>query len=273
MRMPTNSSKLRSEQAAGLSPGRLREAIRAGRYRGTTEGLAPGYLQANLLAIPAAMAYDFLLFSQRNPAACPVVEVTDAGDPRITDIARADVSTDLPRYRVFRNGECVREPESAVDWWREDLVAFLLGCSFTFEHALRRARLPLRHREAGRSIPIYHTGIKCNRAGVFSGQMVVTMRAFPGSAVAEAVRIMSRFPRAHGACVHVGDPAQIGISDLQDVSFGDPPVIKTGDVPVFTPCGVTSQLVAQSAEPDLMISHYPAHMLVADVTDEQSAGC
>lgn len=259
------------EQAARLHPTDLRENIARGRWKGPTTGLAPGYLQANLVILPRDLAFDFLLFCQRNPRPCPVLEVTDPGDPRIRTVADADLRCDLPRYRVFHRGRCVEEPTSLQDHWRDDLVGFLLGCSLTFEEALLRAGVPLRHQENAGALPVYRTDIECRSAGPFRGPMAVSMRPIPGRLVSRAVQVTGRFPLAHGTPVHVGDPKGIGISDLQDVYYGDPPVMQEGDVPVFTACGVTPQVVAEESAPELMISHYPEHMLVCDTPSEHLA--
>ncbi len=259
---------LTHEQVADMNPQMLRSEIAAGNYQGTTEGLAPGYMQANLVILPEKLAFEFLLFCQRNPGACPVLEVCEPGHFETRAVAEADIRTDFPRYRIYQRGVCIDEPTDITEYCRDDLVTFLLGCSFSMEEALLRAGLPLRHRAAGRSVPIYRTNIDCSPAGLFRGHMVVTMRPFPGHLVSLAVQVMSRFPQAHGAPVHVGEPQEIGIVDLDEVMFGEPPVTEPGDVFLFTPCGVTPQLAAMHSEPELMISHYPAHMLVCDVKSQ-----
>jgi uncharacterized protein YcsI (UPF0317 family) len=230
--------------------------------------MALGYVQANLVVVPRDLAFDFLFFCQRNPKPCPLLDVTEPGSPEPRFIAPdADVRTDLPRYRVFRNGELVEEPSDLTRWWREDLVAFLVGCSFTFENALLEAGVPLRHIEQGRNVPMYRTNIACRPAGQFRGPMVVSMRPMtPGQAVT-ATRVCTRFPRAHGVPVHFGDPAAIGISSLDRPDFGDPVEVRPGETPVFWACGVTPQAVAMEAKPPLLMTHKPGHMFVTDLHD------
>ena len=248
------------------TPHDVRAAIRAGGFTGTTAGLCAGFVQANLVALPREYAYDFLLFCQRNPRPCPVLEVTDMGSTTPGVLAPdADLRTDLPRYRVYKDGVLVREVTDATAYWRDDLVAFLLGCSFTFESALIDAGIPMRHIEAGRNVSMYRSSIDCRRAGIFSGQMVVSMRPIPERLVDTAVDVSARFPLAHGAPIHVGDPAAIGIRDLALPDFGDAPVIEPGDVPLFWACGVTPQAVALESKPALMITHSPGCMFVTDV--------
>jgi uncharacterized protein YcsI (UPF0317 family) len=248
------------------APAQVREGIRAGRWRGPTAGLAPGFAQANLVVLPREQAYDFLLFCVRNPKPCPLLDVTDPGSP-VPGIAapRADLRTDLPRYRVYRHGELVAEPATIVEHWRDDLVAFLLGCSFTFEPALLEAGVPVRHLECGGNVPMFRTNRQCRPAGIFRGPLVVSMRPIPPSLVATAVQVTARFPAVHGAPIHVGDPGGLGIADLAAPDWGDPVANEASDVPVFWACGVTPQAVAMTACPPLMITHAPGHMLVTDL--------
>jgi uncharacterized protein YcsI (UPF0317 family) len=254
-----------------LSPAALRAAIRSGRWRGPTGGLAPGYAQANLVIVPRALAYDFLLFCQRNPKPCPLLEVTEPGSPHPACARDADLRTDVPGYRIYRHGELVAEVEALTDVWRDDLVAFLLGCSFTFDAALQRAGLPVRYLEEGRTVPMYVTRIPCRPAGVFTGPLVVSMRPIPSEDVARAVQITNRYPLAHGGPVHIGDPGAIGIASLDRPDFGEPVTVRPGEVPVFWACGVTPQAVARHARPDLLITHAPGHMFVTDMRDEDLA--
>lgn len=248
-------------------PAAVRAAARDGGFDGHTAGLAPAYAQANLVVLPRELAYDFLLFCQRNPKPCPLLDVTDVGSWRPALVApAADLRRDLPRYRVFRHGRLVEERTEVVDLWRDDLVAFLLGCSFTFEGPLVEAGVPVRHLAAGGNVPMYRTTRPCVPAGRFAGPLVVTLRAMPPEQVARAVQVTARFPSVHGAPLHVGDPAALGIADLSAPEWGDPPRIEAGDVPVFWGCGVTPQAVAVAAEPELMICHAPGHMFVTDLT-------
>jgi uncharacterized protein YcsI (UPF0317 family) len=251
-----------------LSGAEVRELARAGRLTGPTPGLALGYVQANLVVVPRHLAFDFLLFCQRNPKPCPLLDVTDPGSAEPAQVAPGtDVRTDLPRYRAYRYGELIEEPTDLRHWWRDDLVAFLIGCSFTFENALLRAGLPLRHIEQGRNVPMYKTNLPCRPAGAFRGPLVVSMRPMTPAQADAAARICGRFPRAHGAPVHRGDPAALGIGDLGRPDFGEPVEVRPGEVPVFWACGVTPQAVAMEARPPLLLTHKPGHMFLTDLRD------
>jgi uncharacterized protein YcsI (UPF0317 family) len=251
----------------------VRAAARSGALTGPTAGLALGRVQANLVVVPRDLAFDFLLFCQRNPKPCPVLDVTESGSAEPRRVAPgADVRTDLPRYRVFERGELVDEPTDLERWWRGDLVAFLIGCSFTFESALLDAGLPVRHLEAGCNVPMYRTNIACRPAGVFHGPMVVSMRPLTPAQAVAATRVCARFPRAHGVPVHFGEPAAVGIGDLTRPDFGDAVAIHPGEVPVFWACGVTPQAVAMQVRPPLLITHKPGHMFVTDWRDTDLEG-
>jgi uncharacterized protein YcsI (UPF0317 family) len=235
--------------------------------------LAAGYVQANLAVVPRDLAFDFLLFCQRNPKPCPLLDVTEAGSPEPTFVAPgADVRTDVPRYRVYRHGELVDEPTDLLRWWQDDLVAFLIGCSFTFENALAEAGVSVRHIAQGVNVPMYRTSIPCRPAGVFHGPLVVSMRPMTPAQAVTATCICARFPRAHGAPVHFGDPTTIGIRDLGRPDFGDPVEVRPGEVPVFWACGVTPQAAAMEARPPLLLTHSPGHMFVTDLRDAQLDG-
>ena len=251
----------------------VRARARRGELTGPTPGLAPGYVQANLVVVPRALAFDFLLFCQRNPRPCPLLDVTDPGSPEPTVAAPgADVRTDAPRYRVYRDGQLIDEPTDLLGWWRDDLVAFLLGCSFTFEAALIEAGVPVRHLEQGCNVPMYRTNIPCRPAGAFRGPLVVSMRPMTPAQAVTATRVCARLPRAHGAPVHFGDPAAIGVRDLGRADFGDPVEVRPGEVPVFWACGVTPQAVALETRPPLLLTHAPGHMFVTDLRDSQLEG-
>jgi uncharacterized protein YcsI (UPF0317 family) len=255
------------------SGAQVRSQARSGDLTGPTPGLAPGYVQANLVVVPRDLAFDFLLFCQRNPKPCPLLDVTEAGCPEPRLVAPgADLRTDVPRYRVFRHGELVDEPANLRSWWRDDLVGFLLGCSFTFENALLQANVPVRHLEAGCNVPMYRTDRPCVPAGVFRGPLVVSMRPLTPHQAVRAVQVCTRFPRAHGAPVHLGDPKAIGIRDLARPDFGDAVEIRSGEVPVFWACGVTPQAVAMEVRPPLLITHKPGHMFVTDLRDTDLEG-
>jgi uncharacterized protein YcsI (UPF0317 family) len=246
----------------------VRRLARSGELTGSTAGLALGHVQANLVVVPRDLAFDFLLFCQRNPKPCPLLDVTEPGSPEPRLVAPgADLREDLPRYRVYQHGELVDEPVNLRRWWRDDLVGFLLGCSFTFENALLQARVPLRHLERGCGVPMYRTNIACRPAGIFRGPMVVSMRPLTPVQAVAATRVCARFPRAHGVPVHFGDPVAIGIRDVTHPDFGDAVPIHAGEVPVFWACGVTPQAVAMEARPPFLITHKPGHMFVTDLRD------
>jgi uncharacterized protein YcsI (UPF0317 family) len=263
---------MKMESRGFQSPAIVRELIRRGELDRPTAGLCQGYVQANLAVVPKALAYDFLLFCQRNPKSCPVLDVTDAGSPEPRFLAPgADLRYDIPRYRVWKKGELVDEPTDVAQYWREDLVAFLLGCSFTFETALLNAEVPIRHIEEDCNVPMYMTNIACRPAGFFHGTTVVSMRPMRPELAIRAVQITSRFPGVHGAPVHIGDPSAIGIKDINKPEFGDSVTIHPGEIPVFWACGVTPQAVAMAVKPELMITHSPGHMFIGDIRDESLA--
>lgn len=249
--------------ASGASLARAR--IRVGEHTSPTSGLAAGLAQANLVILPADHALDFARFCVRNPKPCPLLEVTATGSPHPSALARdADLRTDLPRYRVFENGSLVDEPTDVTRYWRDDLVSFLLGCSFTFEWALAAAGLPLAHQRQGVNVPMYITDRRCVGAGPFDGPLVVSMRPVVPDDIARAVEISSRFPAMHGGPVHIGDPAALGITDLSAPDFGGPVTVEPGEVPVFWACGVTPQAVVIAARPSLAVFHAPGHMFITD---------
>ncbi|KXG74503.1 hypothetical protein AN618_22650 [Fervidicola ferrireducens] len=249
---------------------KAREMIRKGNWEGPTCGIAPGFTQANLVILPKDLAYDFMLFAFRNPKPCPILEVTDPGDPEPKNVAPgADLRTDLPKYRIYKKGELYAEVKDIRDFWREDFVAFLLGCSFTFEWALIENGIPVRHIEEGKNVPMYITNIQTKPAGIFKGKMVVSMRPIPKDKVVRAIQVTSRFPSVHGAPVHIGDPEAIGIRSLDKPDFGDPVEVKKDEIPVFWACGVTPQAVALESKPEIMITHSPGHMFITDLRDEE----
>ena len=259
-------------QAINETPRQVREKIRRGELVRPTAGLCPGYVQANLAVVPRSLAYDFLLFCQRNPKPCPILDVTDVGSPEPRFFAPgADLRRDIPQYRVWKHGELVDEPTDVEKYWREDLVAFLIGCSFTFETALLMAGVPVRHIEEDRNVPMYITNIACRPAGFFHGSTVVSMRPMRPDAAIRAVQVTSRFPGVHGAPLHIGDPAAIGIADVHKPDFGDSVTIHPGEVPVFWACGVTPQAAIMAVKPEFAITHAPGCMFIADPLDSDYA--
>lgn len=260
----------RHDKPARLTPAMARAMIRSGEWTGPTVGLATGYAQANLVILPKRWAYDFLLFCHRNPKPCPLLDVTEPGEPRPLYAApSADLRTDVPAYRVYQNGYMAGEVLNIVDQWQSDFVAFLLGCSFTFEAAMLRADLPVRHIQERRNVPMYITSIPCRPGGPFRGNMVVSMRPIPAAQLARCIQVTGRYQLAHGAPVHIGDPSTIGIQDLSQPDFGQTVSIREGEVPVFWACGVTPQAIVRQAHVDLMITHAPGHMFITDLRDEE----
>ncbi|MBL8385502.1 MAG: putative hydro-lyase [Burkholderiales bacterium] len=249
-----------------------RLAIRRGAYTGPTPGLAPGHVQGNLAVLPASFAPDFLRYCQLNPKPCPLIGMTEPGDWRIPALgADLDVRTDIPGYCLFRDGEPVADLRDLMGVWRGDLVAFVIGCSFSFEEALLEAQVPVRHIECGSNVPMYRSGIATTPAGPFGGPMVVSMRPMKPADAIRAIQVTSRFPGVHGAPVHFGDPEAIGIADIARPDFGDPVEIRAGEVPVFWACGVTPQSAIRAARPAIAITHKPGCMLVTDLRNAQLA--
>lgn len=248
------------------SPAVVRQLIREGKITGPTAGMCAGYAQANLAIMPKDLAYDFLLFTQRNPRSCPVLEVSDVGSRKLHEIAKdADIATDIPKYRIYEHGVMTGEYTDVSEFWREDLVSFLIGCSFSFESELLETDIPVRHIEEGCNVPMYLTNIPCTPAGVFSGNMVVSMRPLPYDQIVKSVLVTGAMPKVHGAPIHIGDPSVIGIQDINKPDFGDMVTIRPGEVPVFWPCGVTPQAVVMNTKPDFVITHAPGHMLITDI--------
>lgn len=234
-----------------------------------TAGVAPGLTQCNMISLPRDWAWDFLLFAQRNPKPCPVLDVTDPGSFRSTLAPDADLRTDLPLYRIWRDGVLAEETPDASAAWAEcpDLVTFLIGCSFTFETSLQQAGIEVRHITQGCNVPMFRTNCACRPAGRLHGEMVVSMRPILAGRVAEAAMISGRTPAVHGAPVHIGDPAALGIHDLARPDFGDAVEVRAGEIPVFWACGVTPQAAVMASKPPFAISHAPGHMFITDIPD------
>ena len=258
-------------RAAQTTPAMARQQYRDGLVV-PTSGWAAGFTQANMVVLPQEWAFDMLLFGQRNPQPVPLLDVTDPGSFRTALAPEADLRTDIPRYRVWRDGELVAEPTDVVDVWGDDLVTFLIGCSFSFETALMDAGVPLRNIEQGRNVSMYTTNVECRPAGRLSGPLVVSMRPIPAAQVVTAVQVTARMPEVHGAPVHVGSPSALGIADLSSPDFGDPVDIAEDDVPVFWACGVTPQAALMASKPPFAITHAPGHMFVTDIPDEVYRG-
>ena len=246
--------------------------IRAGNFAGQTSGLAPGNVQANLVVLPRALAHDFLRFAQANPKPCPVLAVSETGDPRLPSLGRdLDIRTDIPRYRVWRHGELVEEPTDVKHVWRDDLVSFAIGCSFSFEEALIEDGLEVRHIACGSNVPMFRTSIQTTPAGVFKGPLVVSMRPLKPKDAIRAIQITSRFPSVHGAPVHIGLPEAIGIKNVEKPDYGDSVPVHADELPVFWACGVTPQAVIAEVKPEFCITHAPGAMLITDLRNSNLA--
>jgi len=270
---------LTSEQLAHLSPKEMRHLIRLERWDKPTSGLCADYAQMNLLIIPEKFADDFERFCQLNPKPCPLLEVFSAGNPICQILAPgADIRTDLPRYRIYKNGKIQKEVLNILEYWRNDLVAFLLGCSFTFESALLKTGIPVRHIELNRNVPMYTTKIDCQPSGIFKAKMVVSMRPMTKKQAELTYEITSQYPRVHGTplcridndfATLITNPDELGIRDINQPDFGEVVPIKPGEIPVFWACGVTSQLPAVGAGLEFFISHAPGHMFISDKNNEE----
>jgi uncharacterized protein YcsI (UPF0317 family) len=253
-------------------PREVRQAIRARRHAGHTAGLAPGYVQGNVVILPREYAAEFRAFCERNPKPCPLLAMSKPGDPRLPDLGEdLDIRTDVPRYRVFVDGALAHEVDDLRSHWRDDLVTFVIGCSFSFEEALMEAGLPLRYVEQGRNVPMYRTSVDTVPAGRFRGKLVVSMRPFKPADAVRAIEVTSRYPRVHGSPVHIGLPGLIGIDDLSRPWAGDATEVRDDELPLFWACGVTPQSVVLDARPSLCITHAPGHMLVTDLENSSLA--
>lgn len=269
--MPNPSSNASSITSASEGR-RVRAPIRSGEWASHTSGLSRDLVQGNLVILPAGLASDFLRFCQRNPKPCPLLAVSEPGDPMLPTLGEdIDIRSDVPRYRVWRNGELVDEPTDISSLWRDDLVTFVIGCSFSFEQALLDAGLPLRHVAQKRNVAMYRSNIATTPAGPFNGPMVVSMRPLKAADAIRAIQITSRFPSVHGAPVHIGDPALIGIKDVMRPDYGDAVEVMPDELPVFWACGVTPQAAIAQARPEFCITHAPGSMLITDLPNHQLA--
>jgi uncharacterized protein YcsI (UPF0317 family) len=255
-----------------MTPAQLRQRIRSGEHSGNTSGYCAGFVQCNMVILPKDWAAEFLQFCTKNPKPCPVLGMADAGSWEIPALAaNLDVRSDLPSYKLFENGEFTQEVTDIKEYWRDDLVTFMLGCSFSFEEALLADGLEVRNITEQRNVPMYRTNIPCQSAGRFSGTMVVSMRPFLAADAIRATQICTRFPSVHGAPVHLGDPSLIGIDDINVTDFGDPVTIHENELPVFWACGVTPQVALEQAKPPFCITHSPGCMLVTDIPNSKLA--
>lgn len=257
------------QELKSASHEQVRNEIRRGTYQSHTAGLGAGFLQTNLVILPQDYALDFMRFCQRNPKPCPLVGVTDTGDPILSSLgADLDLRRDVPAYNIYRDGTLERHVTDLSQHWRDDLVGFALGCSFTFERAFAAAGIRLWHIDDNKTVPMYRSNIQTVPAGPFSGQLVVSLRYIPKERVKDAIAISRQYPLAHGGPVHVGDPGAIGIDPRKVPDWGDHAPIEEGYVPVFWACGVTPQVAIEAARVPLCITHKPGHMLITDITED-----
>lgn len=264
----TSLSDNLTEEMRDMSPAAFREMVRQGVWRKPTAGCCAGHIQLNLVILPQAEAEDFREFCERNPKPCPLIEMTGPGQTEAKIIAPgSDLRCEIPGYKLFQ-GESVTFLEDLKSVWRDDFVSFLIGCSFTFENALTRQGIPMRHIELERNVPMYISNIPCQPAGPFHGNMVVSMRPIAREQVTVAAEITSHYPDVHGGPIYSGDPAKLGIGDINRPDFGDPVPIRDGEVPVFWACGVTPQVALMNSRPEIAITHAPGLMFIADVRDE-----
>ena len=272
MQSLSKSPALRLAPQAPRNAEDVRALIRQGQWITHTSGVCNDHVQGNVVILPESLAADFLRYCQRNPKPCPLLAVSEPGEPLLPDLgADIDIRTDVPRYRVWRHGKVADEPTNISSLWRDDLVTFVLGCSFSFEQALLEAGLPLRHIAQGKNVAMYRTNIETTPAGLFHGPMVVSMRPMKAAAAIRAVHVTSRFPNVHGAPVHLGNPALIGIADLNAPDYGDAVEVMDDEIPVFWACGVTPQAALVQARLAFCITHAPGAMLITGLLNQQLA--
>lgn len=270
--MTTMAMRSNSHEKLAEAAQHSRALIRQGRHTGPTAGLAPGCVQANLMILPSSLADEFLLFCQRNPKPCPLLAVTEPGQHAVPALGHdIDLRNDVPKYRVWHHGKLVSEPASLDEVWRDDLVSFLIGCSFSFEEALVADGIDVRHISMGVNVPMYRTNIPTAGTRKLQGPLVVSMRPMKAGDAIRAIQITSRFPSVHGAPVHLGDPSLIGIHDIQQPDYGDPVPVHADEIPVFWACGVTPQAVIHTVKPEFSITHAPGHMLITDISNTSIA--
>ncbi|TCP54966.1 uncharacterized protein YcsI (UPF0317 family) [Tamaricihabitans halophyticus] len=259
-------TELAGTDYAAATPAEIRAMIRDGRWTGTTTGACAGWMQANLAIVPATLAEDFHQVCRLNPQALPLLERTEPGAPdALRSAPGADLRTDLSGYHVHRDGQRVTELAEITEVWRDDLVGFLLGCSFSAEEALHAAGVRLRHLELGQGVPMYLTNVECSPSGPFAGPIVVSMRPIANSQLELARETTERLPLAHGGPVHIGDPAELGIADLDAPDWGERIALQPDETPVFWACGVTPQSLLRTAKPPFAITHAPGHMFLTDI--------
>ena len=251
------------------SPEEIWKLIRSGEIDYPTAGMCAGYAQANLVILPKKYAEDFKEFARKNPKPCPILEVVE-GTPDVHDMGEgSNIVTDIPRYFIYRDGVRTEEVTDASSYWEDDFTGFLIGCSFSFEEALMREGIEVRHIAQGRNVPMYKTNIQTVKAGPFEGPMVCSMRPMTPENAQKAYDITVKMPNVHGAPVHMGDPAQVGVADVMKPDYGEAVDIYEGEIPVFWPCGVTPQAAIEDAKPPIVITHAPGHMFITDVLNTE----
>ena len=254
-----------------MSPAEVRAAIRKGEVDFPTAGMSRGYAQANLIILPPEYAADFEEFAKLNPFPCPVLEIIKGEQPLTHAMGEGgNICTDIPRYRIYRDG--VWDGKTLTDvseYWKEGYVGFLIGCSFSFEEALMAAGIEVRHIATGRNVPMYKTNIQTVKAGPFEGPMVCSMRPMTPENAQKAYDITVKMPNVHGAPVHMGDAAEVGVSDVMKPDYGEAVDIYEGEIPVFWPCGVTPQAAVENAKPPIAITHAPGHMFITDIVNAE----
>jgi len=264
----TDQTSHPQEKLIGLTAAELRQVFRSGTYQGTTAGLAGGNLQCNLVVLTSDYAEDFTEFCRVNPVPCPLLARSDIGRPSFSDMGQAiDIRFDLPAYYVYRDGKFSQIVSNLEEFWNDEMCAFAIGCSFTFENALQDIGISLRHIEHGTTVPMYRTSLMSRQAGPFYGEIVVSMRPIKRHDIEKVYDVCSRFPEAHGKPVHFGDPDEIGIRNLDTPQWGVAVPILADEVPVFWGCGVTTQVAIQNAQPPVSFTHAPGAMLITDISN------
>lgn len=253
------------------SPAEVRAAIRAGEIDFPTAGMSRGYAQANLIILPPEYAADFEEYAKLNPFPCPILEIIKGEQPLTHDMGEGgNICSDIPRYRIYRDGVWDgKEITDVTEYWKEGYVGFLIGCSFSFEEALMAAGIEVRHIAQGRNVPMYKTNIQTVKAGPFEGPMVCSMRPMTPENAQKAYDITVKMPNVHGAPVHMGDAAEVGVADVMKPDYGEAVDIYEGEIPVFWPCGVTPQAAVENAKPPIAITHAPGHMFITDIINSE----
>jgi len=253
-----------------MTPNELRDLSARGEFDHHTAGYCEGHVQANMVALPQEYAKDFKQFCENNPKPCPLLEVVGPGEHRTRSLAdNADLLNTIPKYLIWKDGCIYKEVAQISEYYSDDLVFFLLGCSFSFEQALASSGIRLRHIEMNKNVSMFNTDIPLKASGPFFGKMVVSMRPIYHDLVPRACLITGRYPDVHGEPVHIGYPEMIGIQNIKQADYGDSVEIKLDEIPVFWACGVTPQNVLVEAKLPFAITHAPGFMFVGDMLNEE----